>query len=131
MFGVTREQLGQTGPLADLDPETVDAVMEQSLFVWVPRDQTIVHQGDAGHEFYIILTGHAEVRRDGSTVAELGPGDVFGEMAASGATRSADVVAIEPLTLMTMSYWNYRHLERERPDLANRLSDLAASRRPD
>jgi CRP-like cAMP-binding protein len=129
MFGVTREQLGQTGPLADLDPETVDSLMEESLFVWVPRGQTIVHQGDSGHEFYILLTGLAEVRRDGTRVAELGPGDVFGEMAESGAARSADVVAVEPLTLMTMSYWNYRHLKAESPELAERLSALAAARK--
>ena len=68
-------------------------------------DQVIVMEQDWGESLFLIRHGLAKVRTytaDGDEVimSLLGPGDVFGEMAAlDGATRSADVVALTPLHL--------------------------------
>jgi CRP/FNR family transcriptional regulator, cyclic AMP receptor protein len=54
----------------------------------------LVHEGRRGNEFFAILDGIAEVRRDGNLVATLGPGDCFGELALlDGGTRTATVIA--------------------------------------
>lgn len=132
MFGVTRDQVAAVRPFEGLDDETLDAVIAHSLFVWSPAGQTVVKTGDAGHGFYIILSGDADVRIDGDTVARLGPGDLFGEMALEGrGKRSADVVARAPLSLMTMSVWNYQAISAKYPVVAERLRDLAEQRRAD
>src|SRR5205807_8020040 len=45
---------------------------------------TMVEAGSAGHGLYVIIEGRALVRKDGRTVARLGPGDFFGEVAVQG-----------------------------------------------
>lgn len=130
MFAVTREQLAEAPAFEGLDRETLDAVVSNALFIWVPGAQAVVKEGETGFDFYVILDGNADVVNDGATVATLGPGDVFGEMALiDGGKRTADVVARTPLSLMTMSAWNYRSVIKRFPALSERLTELAGSRR--
>lgn len=130
MFGVTVEQVSEAGAFEGLDRETVDAVVSNALFIWVPAGQAVVRQGESGFDFYVILSGEADVLSENVTVAELGAGDVFGEMALiEGGRRTADVVARSPLSLMTMTAWNYRTVTKLHPALAERLMQLAESRR--
>jgi CRP-like cAMP-binding protein len=67
----------------------------------------IVKQGDTGAAgFWIILDGTVEVRRGPVTLAMLGPGEYFGEMAlvSDHATpRSADVVAIDDVHALQLT----------------------------
>ena len=54
----------------------------------------IVREGEWPYEFFAIEQGTAEVRRGDQLLAELGPGDFFGEMGLVGDTRrNASVVA--------------------------------------
>ena len=130
MFAVTTEQLGEAPAFAGLDRQTLDAVASNALYIWVPSGQLVVRAGESGFDFYVILAGDADVVNDGAVVASLGPGDVFGEMALiEGGQRTADVVARSPLSLMTMSAWNYRSVAKRFPALADRLTRLALSRR--
>lgn len=64
------------------------------------RNAVIVEEGAQGDAVYMILQGHAKVKkrtpRGMLTVAELKEGDIFGEMALLGpgrGTRSASVIA--------------------------------------
>ena len=43
----------------------------------VPSGRELMHQGEAGREFVVVVEGEAEVRRDGDVVATRGPGDFF------------------------------------------------------
>ncbi len=130
MFAVTTDQLAQAPAFEGLDPATLDAVASHALYIWVPAGQFVVRQGESGFDFYVILTGDASVVSGGETVAELGPGDVFGEMALiDRGKRTADVVGRSPLSLMTMSPWNYRSITKRYPAIAERLNELARARR--
>jgi MFS family permease len=63
----------------------------------------IVRQGEEGNVVYVIVQGRASVTRDGATLRELGPDDVFGELALIlDVPRTATVTAIEPLVLRTL-----------------------------
>ena len=56
--------------------------------------ERLVVEGSAAHDFFVLKTGHAAVRRRGQTVAHLGPGDFFGEDALMmNARRNATVTA--------------------------------------
>ena len=60
----------------------------------VPEGKELLHEGEFAYEFLIIEDGRAEVTRDGEHVADLGPGDFLGEVAAlEHGTRNATVVA--------------------------------------
>ena len=67
----------------------------------------VFSEGDPGHDFYVIETGEAEVRRGAgeaqALLATLGPGDFFGEMALiDQAPRNAAVVAKSDLEVVVM-----------------------------
>src|SRR5581483_4010441 len=64
---------------------------------------TIVHQHDRGEQAYVVLSGRVRVLEESEeqprgdiAIAELGTGEIFGEMAAlTDRYRSATVVAVE------------------------------------
>jgi NADH dehydrogenase len=70
--------------------------------------QDIIRQGEVGRAMYIIQAGRVEVvqQKEGvdTRVAELGPGEHFGEIAVLKDTRrTATVRALEPVTLLRIS----------------------------
>ncbi|HEV2309889.1 MAG TPA: cyclic nucleotide-binding domain-containing protein [Acidimicrobiia bacterium] len=70
----------------------------------VDEGETIIKQGDLADEFFVIVSGTAEVSRDGKTIASLEPGDYFGELALfDHALRNATVTATSPVELVSFS----------------------------
>ena len=67
---------------------------------------TLVEQWDTAQEFFLIQSGRANVLVDGERIAQLGPDEFFGEIAALdwgagfGYPRMAEVVAAEPLEVL-------------------------------
>jgi len=100
------------------------------------RGQVVVRQGDPGDYYYIIRRGRAQVSRqghDGKTVvlADLGPGDVFGEEALlSGDARNATVTMLEAGLLMRLLASDFDDLLRKPMvqglDLAEARKQVAA-----
>ena len=79
-------------------------VARKSTEVTYPRGATVVRQGDPGDLLCIIVEGTVEVRRDGHAVAQMSAGDFFGEISLiDGKPRSATVVAVDELVLLTLS----------------------------
>ena len=68
----------------------------------VAEGEDIIRQGDLADDFFIIVTGTAEVSRDGETIASLEPGDYFGELALfDRALRNATVTATSEVELVS------------------------------
>ncbi len=65
--------------LDDDDRTAVAAALRRRSY---PPGSAIVTQGELGTDFFLILQGTVVVLRDGEPVAELGPGEFFGELAA-------------------------------------------------
>ena len=97
-------------------------------------DQVIVMEQDWGESVFLLRSGLAKVRThtmDGDEVVMslLGAGDVFGEMAAlDGAARSADVVALTPLSLVKLRAAPFAALLAKQAGFALALARLEAAR---
>jgi CRP/FNR family transcriptional regulator, cyclic AMP receptor protein len=84
--------------------------------------ERITPQGASAYSFFVIEDGTADVVQDGRTIATLGPGDYFGEIAIlDGGRRTADVVATSELRLAVMFGQTFRQLESEMPEIAARI----------
>lgn len=89
----------------------------------------IVSVGEAGHGFYLIVQGRAEVKRGDRTIRTLGPGDYFGELALIRETpRTATVVAKDATTCLALTRWDFKGILDTNPAIAIRLLETVASR---
>ncbi len=94
----------------------------------LPAGQVVVTEGGPGDAFFVILDGEAVVAVGGRTVATLGEGEAFGELALlDGLPRSATVTATTDLTIAVLGARMFRTLLREYPALSNQLLTSLAS----
>ncbi|HEV3378534.1 MAG TPA: cyclic nucleotide-binding domain-containing protein [Thermoleophilaceae bacterium] len=97
----------------------------------VDEGKVLVREGDFSYEFMAIEEGTAEVTRRGEHVADLGPGDFFGEMGLLEKTlRNATVTAKTPMRLLTLTGWDLRRVERTAPQAIERVRAVLEERRP-
>lgn len=94
--------------LFTLSDNILRALARQMKPALVTRGTEVFKQGDVGDAMYVIEKGRCEVTVEESpghaiTIAFLGPGDFFGEMALlSEETRTATVRALEPTELLVL-----------------------------
>jgi CRP/FNR family transcriptional regulator, cyclic AMP receptor protein len=92
-----------------------------------PPDTRVFHEGDPGDACYIVSRGSCRVIRQHSdgrviTLATLGPGAIFGELAMlDGERRSASVEAVESTELLGLPALDMRPLIRDHPEMAEKL----------
>jgi CRP/FNR family cyclic AMP-dependent transcriptional regulator len=98
--------------------------------VEVEAGRVLVREGDFSYEFMAIEEGEAEVTRGGEHVADLGPGDFFGEMGLLERTlRNATVTAKTPIRLVTLTGWDLKRVERSAPEAMERIRSVLEERR--
>jgi CRP/FNR family transcriptional regulator, cyclic AMP receptor protein len=96
----------------------------------VEAGRELVREGDFSYEFMAIEEGEAEVTRGGEHVADLGPGDFFGEMGLLERTlRNATVTAKTPVRLVTLTGWDLKRVERSAPEAMERIRSVLEERR--
>ena len=99
--------------------------------VSVEEGKVLVREGDFSYELMAIEEGSAQVTRGGELVADLGPGDFFGEMGLLERTlRNATVTAKSPMRLITLTGWDLKRVERAAPEAIERVRAALEERRP-
>lgn len=99
------------------------------------QGDVLVRQGAAASRLYIIVEGRADVFVESSggeraRVAELGPGDFFGEMGLmTGEPRTATVIAKTKMLCYRIDKHAFADLITSRTDVAEEISTLLAKRR--
>lgn len=82
----------------------------------------LTSEGELGREVFVILTGAAEVTREGTVVATLGPGDHVGELSLlDGGPRTATVTTTEDTTVLVLTRQAFNGVLDEIPTLAHKL----------
>ena len=112
-----------------LSKDQLKEVARQADEIDVEAGKRLVSEGRFGYEFFVIEDGTAQVVRGEEHIADLGPGDFFGEMALLGDTvRNADVVTSSPMTAMVMTDTAFRSLARRMPDVAEEIREACRRR---
>lgn len=110
----------QTEAFRRIPPANIQAIFIRMQQVNLKAGDLIVKQGDEGDYFYAITRGRCSVVRetplnkDGIKLAELGPGDTFGEEALiSESKRNATVTMLSDGSLMRLAKADFRKLLNE------------------
>lgn len=102
--------------------QDLQIVARHTEVVEIPAGTPVIEEGGKGDAFFFILAGEAAVRRRGRTVAKLGPGQFFGELALlDPAPRDATVVALSPLTVGVLGARVFRAIVRDVPNMSEKL----------
>ena len=114
--GLSEKELTQIGKWADE--------------VEVGEGKHLIEQGQFGYEFFVIEEGKAEVKRDDEVIANLGPGDFFGEIALTEADRrTASVTATEPIRTIVMTRRDFAEMQAEMPSICEQIHRAIKERR--
>ena len=90
--------LKNTPLFADVPDEALTKVATFASLESVAEGKTIIREGGYSNDFYVIEDGTVKVEREGEHLADLGPGDVFGEQGLlEKQERSATVTATSPV----------------------------------
>ena len=117
---------------ADVPDEELGQIATFAQEVTVNEGRELVREGDFSYEFMAIEEGEAEVTREGRHLADLGPGDFFGEMGLLEKTlRNATVTAKTPMRVVTLTGWDLKRMERHLPEAIERVRETLEARRPD
>ena len=110
----------QTKAFHRIPPANLQAIFMRMQRVACPAGHVVIKQGDEGDYFYAITQGRCVVtretplNRDGIKLAELGPGDTFGEEALiSESKRNATVTMLTDGALMRLGKQDFHTLLNE------------------
>jgi len=98
-----------------------------------PTNTLLFHEGDLGREMYVIQSGRVQITRfiqgRSAVLADLGPGDFFGEMALlNHRPRSAAATAVEPTVALVMDSDTFRAMIASNTEIALRVLKKLAHR---
>jgi len=89
----------------------------------------MTRQGAPGREFFVLLEGTADVKKNSRRVNTLGPGDFFGEIAlVSREPRTATVIATSPVRALVITDWSFRQLLDDAPRVKTKVMEAMAER---
>lgn len=95
----------------------------------LPAGRTLAQQNASGREFVVIVRGRARVHRDETTIATLGNGDFFGEIALlTGRPRMASVVATTDVHALVIEGRAFLRLLEDAPGIRAKVSRAVVER---
>ncbi len=121
------ELLGRVPVFSALAGEELQRVAEVAVPRRFEAGEAVFREGDASDTCYIVRAGRARAVREHAdgrsiTLANFGPGDIFGELAMfDDERRSATVETLEGTEAIAILGGDMRRLLREHPDIAVKL----------
>ncbi len=105
---VPDEQLRKIAPFAETDE--------------FAEGQVVVKEGGYANHFFAIEEGTVKVERDGEHLADLGPGDIFGEQGQlEKQERGATVTATSRLRVIKIEHWELSRMRKTMPEVVEEL----------
>jgi ATP-binding cassette subfamily B protein len=128
------ERLRDIPILSILDEESLKAVAGLFVTEHYPQDRVIVHEGDPGDRFYIIVRGRAEVFKTGPSGSEtrmavLEDGDYFGEIAlVRNVPRTASVRTLSDCIFLSLTGEQFIRMMEQSPKMREEIEHAMLER---
>jgi len=124
------EMLAQRPLFAGLSRRELNSVAALGVTVDIAANEVLTKEGAIGQEAFLIVSGNAHCTvGDEVEVANLGPGDLFGEMSLlDGARRSATVIADTDMTVTVFERREFVRLVETSPIVAMKILAAMAAR---
>ena len=107
---------------AGVEDEKLNKVATFATLESAVEGKTIIREGGYANDLYAIEEGTVKVERDGEHLADLGPGDVFGEQGLlEKQARSATVTATSPVRLIRIEHWELSRMRQAMPEVVEEL----------
>ena len=121
--------LGRVSLFSGVGPKALGEIAGLMTEIEFAPQRYIVRQGQVGTGFYLIAAGRARVTRGNAVIAQLGPGDFFGELSVlDQSPRMAHVIADEPVTCLALASWDLAKLLEKNPKVTLALLRVVAGR---
>ncbi|HEY1236765.1 MAG TPA: cyclic nucleotide-binding domain-containing protein [Solirubrobacterales bacterium] len=122
-------QLKRIPLFADASDEELGKVAAFAQSKEVPEGEVVVEEGGFSRELLAIEDGTARVTRDGERIADLGPGDIFGEAGMlDDSMRSATVTATSRMKLISLGHFEVQRLKKDAPGVYGSIERLVEER---
>jgi len=122
--------LAQRPLFAGLSRKELESVAALGVTLEIAANEVLTKEGGIGQEAFLIVSGNAHCTvGDQVEVANLGPGELFGEMSLlDGARRSATVIADTDMTVTVFERREFVRLLETSPTVAMKLLAAMAAR---
>lgn len=123
-----RERIADVPLFSGLSDRELRTLAQRAEQVSIAAGTTIVTEGEAGTEFFVLLSGAAKITKRGRTAGALGPGGSFGELALlTGAPRAATVATTEPSEVMVLERRDFIALLDDFPKMTRKMLTALAN----
>jgi CRP/FNR family transcriptional regulator, cyclic AMP receptor protein len=126
---VNMRRLGELPLFQGLDEDSLRAAGAAVVEESVEEGRIIVREGDYSTDLTIIDEGTAIVEHDGQELAQLGPGEMFGELGLiQKAQRNATVRAGTDMRLIHLTKFDLNRLRGRAPQVLDRINEIIEKR---
>jgi CRP-like cAMP-binding protein len=114
---------------AHLSKRQLEQIAQIADEIDLREGKEMTKQGSRGREFFVLLEGDAEVKKDGRRINTLKGGDFFGEIAlVSDVPRTATVIASSPVRALVITDRSFQRLLRDTPEIQAKVLSALAER---
>jgi CRP-like cAMP-binding protein len=119
-----------------LDEETKDSLKEAGRFHAFAPGQVLVREGDVSGDLFLIDSGTVEIKTQSKgekvALAELGPGDILGEVPAiTGVRRTSTATAMEMVNVVILPADLIKEIADKDPEFKKTVLQLIEDRAVD
>jgi CRP/FNR family transcriptional regulator, cyclic AMP receptor protein len=119
--------------LSTASPQTIEWLLNIATEHDYPSERAVLMEDAWGNAVYFIVSGWVKIRRnqgdESVTIAILGTGDFFGEMAVlDESPRSTDVISLSPVKLLSVSRERFIQILFKDPQLHHRMLQMMVRR---